>query len=243
MRWLLLSTLLVQSATAQSEADKLEAALKKFGERTYRMSEAGTEVGTVTLRSKVRKEGDRKVAVLEAEFKVKVEEMEAAMTFVECADLDGLKFLSARRSGNTPDRKLDSHVTVKEGKALLKDGDAESSHAIGKETTGDLASVWLVCAAEQKKDAAFKLDVLNLAMPGHEPGHVFACLGKETIEIGGKKVEAFKWVEKGEWKHSIKVGGKDFERNSKVENHYWVNPEGYLVRFTSGRTEATLDAK
>ena len=243
MRTLIAAILLLQAAPPQSEKDKLEAALKKFGERTYRISDLGTEVGTVTLRSRIQKEGDRNVAVLEVEFKIKVEGQEVAMTFAETAELDGLRFVSARRTGSTPDGRMETQVTVKDGKAVIKDGDDETTHAIGRDTIGDLAPFWLLCAAEQKKDATFKRDVLNLIMPGYEPGHVYTCAGPETIDVGGRKVETFKWTEKGEWKHPMKIDGKDMLMPSKVDNSYWVGAEGCLVRFTSGRTELTLVTK
>ena len=59
MRMILAALLLAQAAPAQSEADKLEAALKKFGNRTYGMFVSNAKAGQLTMKTRVETEAAR----------------------------------------------------------------------------------------------------------------------------------------------------------------------------------------
>ena len=61
----------------------------------------------------------------------------------------------------------------------------------------------------------------------------------DTIEIDGKKVEAYRWVDKREGKSVL--SGEPIPY--KVENTYWVMAEGSLVKFKSGPLEMVLESK
>jgi len=77
----------------------------------------------------------------------------------------------------------------------------------------------LLCAQEQKEGRSFKVDMFDIDMFGVQKDHAFTCSGKETIEIGGKKFDAFKWQEKWTTK-------EDYHRTRT----YWVSVDGYLLR-------------
>jgi hypothetical protein len=214
MRSLVAAVLLLAAASPQ-EPDKLEAALKKFGARTYVMSlTSGEKIGTRTLKTSVVTEEGRKIAVFEESTE---ENGKLGGTTVEKAELNGLKLVSMRitiMSGGKPDVNT---ITVEGGKAALKfTGDEDKKVDVTDKTVGDEALLRLVCAAEQKEGAELKLDVLSWPLRDIEAGRVLKCEGKKPVEIGGKKLDAFLWTEPGH----VAGGYK-----------YWVSPGGFLLRW------------
>ena len=81
------------------------------------------------------------------------------------------------------------------------------------------AMIRLLCAQEQKEGRSFQVDMFDIDMFRVQKDHAFTCSGKETIEIGGKKFDAFKWQEKWTTK-------EDYHRTRT----YWVSVDGYLLR-------------
>lgn len=235
--------LLLQAAPAQSEADKLEAALKKFGDRTYRIREGGKPTGTLTLKTRIEKAGDRKVAVLEDKYAVKMDGVDTGMTYRETASLEGLRLVSAHHKGVSPEGNVECKIVLRDGKAKLMDNGENPTIDIGPNTVGELAVLRLVCAAEQKRGTNFKADLLSLMVPAFEPGHAFRCIGPEQLQIDGKKFDVFKWEQKGEWKHKVTIEGQETTLASEVDKSYWVSPDGHLVRFRSDSMEMTIETK
>src|SRR5687767_11598527 len=135
----------LQAAPAQSEADKLEAALKKFGDRTYRIVEEGKETGTMTLKTSIERDGDKMAAVFEDRADMKIGDFQLTMTLNEKASLDGLRLISATRKGKTPDGDVDWRVSVRGGKAAMKVEDREQTIDVTARTVGELAVMRLVC--------------------------------------------------------------------------------------------------
>lgn len=215
MRMILAVLLLLTSAPAQSEADKLEAALKKFGTRTYVMSlSSGEKMGTKTLKTSVVAEKGRKIAVFE-EFTL--ENGKPSGTTVERADLNGLKLISIKITILGDGKPSLNTISVEGTKATLRfTGDEDKKVDVTDKTVGDEALLRLVCAAEQKEGAELKLDVLSWPLRQVEPGRSLKCEGQKKVEIGGKKLDAFLWTEAGH----VEGGYK-----------YWVSPDGYPLRW------------
>jgi len=234
--------ILLPAAPAQSDADKLEAALKKFGDRKYRILQDGKESGNIIMKTRIEAEGDRKVVVMDDRFFFYRPPEVQGMLRTERADLKGLGLLSATVKHSDKDSRFSA--SVKDRKVILTVEGRDQTIEAPEGIVGESALLRLVCSAEQKKGAAFKVDVLSLTSEGLEPGHAFRCLGTETVEIGGKKVDAFKWESKREWKSVKKVGDEDIVISMSAENLYWVSPDGYLLRSTgAGASEFVLDAK
>ena len=238
MRFALATLILLQAAPVQSEADKLEAALKKFGNRTYRILIEGEQVGTCSLKTRIDKEGARPVAVCEDRFSVTMGGEEVTMTTTERASLDRLRLVSSKMIGKVGGKETPVTIAVDGRKATMTFEDRTPIFDITDATVGEQAVIRLVCAAEQKEGAEFKVDVLNMTTGTFQPGHAFKCVAKEQIEIGGKKVDAFKWEQKGEW-----GDGKPPTSKTTVHNVYWVSPDGYLLRNVGRGGEIVLDAK
>jgi len=244
MRWLLLSTLLVQSAPAQSEADKLEAALKKFGDRNYRLKIAGKDWGTMTLKTRIEKECDQRRVLFEDSSVVGEVGEKSFHEIKESASIDRLRLISSRYElANKAHAEL-LIATVDRSKGKISVNGLESSIEITSSTIGEQAIYRLVCAAEQKVGNSFKVDILSLTAETLQADSSFRCIAKERIEIGGKQLEAFKWENKGSWKITKKVAGREPPLTLSVDNTYWVSPDGYLLRQTGMRgLEMVLDAK
>lgn len=244
MRILLAAVLLVQAAPAQSETDKMEAALKKIGDRTYRILLQGKEAGTCSLKTRIEKEGERSVAVFEDRYSLALEEHKIAILWTQKASLDRLRLISARHTTDLSGRKTEWVVAMEGKKAFIERGGKKETVEVSDGTIGEAAMIRLVCVAEQKEGAAFTADVISSEEHQFQPGHSFKCLGKESVDIGGKKVEAFKWENKGEWKSTRKVDGQEVPTTTTIENTFWVSPEGHLVRsMGSGGSELVLDSK
>ncbi len=225
---------------AQSPEDKLEAALKKFGERSYKVLRDGKEAGTMTLKTRIEKEGEAKVVVMEDRVELKAGEDEMHMAFTERASLKGLRLISAKRTGKVPGGTIDWWVSVAEGKASLRVDDRQQTIDITEGTIAELAIMRLICAAEQKVGASFKADVLVMVAERMDRGHEFKCVAKETLDFGGTKREAYKWEET--WEGKVTRNG--MTATSKTANTYWASPDGYPLRSIIGPgMEVVLDVK
>lgn len=240
----LLAAILLVPFQAQSEADKLEAALKKFGDRSYLLLVNGKKVGTLTLKTRIEKEGGRSVAVFEDRFAMTLEGVEMVLAVTEKASTQGLRLISAKRTTKEGGKEVDWTVSVEGTKASLQSGGRKQTLDVTEATIGEQAMVRLVCVAEQKEGVAFAVDVMSGVDDQLQRAHSFRCLGKEQVEIGGKKFDAFKWENKGEWKIVRKVGDEEVPGSTSVNNTFWVSPDGYLLRSTgAGASEFVLDAK
>ncbi|HKS17396.1 MAG TPA: hypothetical protein VJU16_08800 [Planctomycetota bacterium] len=228
MRFLLAGMILVQAAPAQSEADKLEAALKKFGNRTYQFLVEGKKVGTRTLKTAIIEETDRKVAVFEVKDTAGGKQ---TGTVVENADLRGLRLLYVKVTTSMKTKGDENTLTVEGLKATMRLPKVEPMIIdVTAKTIGEEALLRLVCAAEQKEGAVLKFDLLTWGIPQVEEGRTLKCEGKTQVEIGGKKFDAYLWT------------GKDPVLDSTYK--YWVSPEGYLLRwFESDKIEYVLESK
>jgi hypothetical protein len=200
----------------------MEAALKKVGDRSYKISMEGESVGTLTMKTRIEKKGNGKVVVFEDQMEMARGGEKMQMTMKETAALSHLRILSAQRGG----KDMDWSVSVSGNKAVLKVEGREQTVELTEGAVGESGLLRILCAAEQKEKASFKVDVLSMTSERLEKDHHFTCLGKETVEVGGKKIDAFKWEEKGEWK----ITRNGIAGTSSVDNSYWVSAEGYLVR-------------
>jgi hypothetical protein len=225
---------------AQSPEDKLEAALKKFGERNYKILKDSKENGIMTLKTRVEEEGETKVAVFEDRVEMKAGEAEISMSLIEKASLKGLRLISGKRTGKVPGGQIDWWVSVAEGKASLRVDDRQQTIDVTEGTVAELAVLRLVCAAEQKVGESFKADVLVMVAERVDRGHEFKCVAKETLEIGGAKRDAYKWEET--WEGTMTINGKT--GTSKTANTYWAGSDGYPLRAILGPgMEVVLDVK
>ena len=240
---LLAASLLLQSAPApaQSEADKLEAALKKFGDRKYRLFTMGKETGHLSMKTRIETEGDQKVAVFEDKGDVKIEDKVEGGTMTERLALVGPRILSI--TSKDAGGRNEVAISIREGKATIKKGEDTKVLNVTNSSIG-MGSVYrMVCTQEQKVGGTFKID--HLGPEGFSTGHEFRCVGREQLEIAGVKHNAFKWELKGEG--DIEMPGVENSTYS-FDNAYWVSPDGYLLRmaaFDEGKivNEMILDAK
>jgi hypothetical protein len=223
---------------AQSEADKLAAALKKFGDRSYLIMENGKKVGTYTLKTRIAVEEGRRLAVFEDRIDKHSDSSTVTLDLVEKATLNGLRLDWATRAdgGMKEDDTTidiqdgDGHVATDLGNLLLK--------KVGG-AVGERALIRLVCAQEQKVGNSFKADLLVLDPVDYQRGQEIKCVARETIDVGGKKIEAHKWEDKREGESVL--NGKPIAY--KFDNAYWVGPDGTLVKFRSGSMEMILEPK
>jgi hypothetical protein len=174
--------------------------------------------------------------VLEDEFDVELRGEKVRMSMKETALVEGLELRSGSRQGG-PAR--DWSLSVAGRTATVQVQGRTQKIELDGPVAGERSVIRAVCAAEQKEGATFKLDVLSFPAEELQKGRLFRCVGRESLERGGKKREAFRWTETWESKglrNGIPVG-------SKVENGDGVSPEGVLLRSTSlGRTELVLES-
>lgn len=222
---------------AQSERE-LVAALKKFGDQTFRIMEGGKKVGTYTLKTRIENEDGRRLAVFEDRIDKHSDSSTLTLDLTEKAALNGLLLQWATRAdgGAKEDdttidiRNGDGHVASDLGNILLK----KVAGALGER-----ALIRLVCVQKQEVGNAFKADLLVLDPVDYQRGQEIKCVAKETIEVGGKKVAAHKWEDKREGESIL--SGKPIAY--KFDNAYWVGPDGTLVKFRSGSMEMILEPK
>lgn len=240
MRLLLAAIFLLQAAPAQSEADKLEAALKRFGDRRYKILQDGQGSGSMTLRARIEKDGDGKAAVIEVGLTAMVKDFAVSLKFTEKASLDGCRLISAKMSGRDPVGDIDCAASVREATASITAKNKTHAIEVTERTVGELAPLVMACTTDQKVGASFKVDVLRMVTQRLEKGREFTCVAKETVEIAGRKFDAFKWEER--W---VQEGPKDGAPiPAKVETTYWVSPDGYVLRTLGSQgMEVVLDAK
>src|SRR5688572_22176918 len=187
MLLILLASLVLQAAPAQSEADRVEAAIKKMTDREYRMIVSGREIGTLTLKNRVETEGGRKIAVFESVIKMTHDGETKEGVLTEKAELDGLRFLSRKLAGDGQ-QKIDE---VKDGKIAVKglDGVAKTV-AVTKATISEKVVDRFICVQEQKVGATFKFDLFDFDL---QKGYELKCLERKEVELGGAKHDAFIW--------------------------------------------------
>ena len=236
MRLILLAILALQAAPAQSEADKLEAALKKFGDRKYRVTEGGKPTGTMTLKTRIEVVGDRKEVVLEDRLERKIGDAVETVTITETSNLEGLALVRADLTATTAKGEVKATASIREGDAYISGPDGILM-LIGVEGgMGILAPPRILCMKKQEVGAHFNAEVILWNTPSDNQSHEFRCVSKESIEVGGKKVEAFKWEVR--WTGDLIKGGKQ-----SSEKTYWIAPDGALLRFKTASTEMVLESK
>lgn len=237
MRLILAAALLLPVAPAQSESRKMEEALRKFGDREYRIFEKGVQVGLCNLKTRIEGEGRTRLAIFEDRIE-KAGDTPLALTYTEKATLIGFRLRWATRVDGGI-KEDDPRVSIEDGEAQI--ASAQGSITLGKadKACGERALIRLLCMAEQKVGSAVQVDLLVLDPVDFQRKQEVKCVAAETIDVGGKKVAAFKWVDKREGK-SILSGE---EVPYKFDNAYWVGADGVLLKFTSGSMEMVLDSK
>ena len=234
MRLLLAALLLLQAPPPQTEAEKLEAFLKKFGDRKYGMYVSGRKAGKLTLKSKIETEDGKSLVVFED---IRTETSAGGTvktTFTEKATPNGLRLFSSRRVTDSGGRKTVDLITVTGTKAAVRfDDEKRQELDIPEKTVGEEAVLRLVCAADQKKGEVFTVDVLSQAT-GELQSRDLKCDGDWDVEIAGKKQPALRWSERG----------REGQPGAQVKNTYWVSPAGHLLKFIGlGGVEYVLEAK
>jgi hypothetical protein len=231
MRLLIALLLLVPP---QSEADKLEESLKKFGNRTYGMFVSGRKAGKLTMKSKIETDGGKRIVVFEDVRSETSGGGTVKQTVTEKADIEGLRLLSSRRVTDSAGRKTLDLITVTGTKAGVRfDDEKRKELDVPEKTIGEQAVLRLVCAAAAERGALLQVEVLSQAT-GELESRELRCEGTVDVEIGDRKVEAVRWREKG---YEGKPGGH-------VKNTYWVSPAGHLLKYVgAGGVEYVLESK
>jgi hypothetical protein len=214
-----------------SDADRNETALKKFGEsRTYRVSHPNRR-GTRTMMTRIETVDGKKVAVLEDVFDGTIFEKEKRFSTAETASLGRFSMMSCKVHNKTGDESIEGSIEVKGSKAFVTITRGGMSITIPCDITGttvsEAAMILLLCAQEQKEGQSFKVDMFDIDKSQVEKDHAFTCSGKETIDIGGKKHDAFKWQEKWTTKPSP---GDSLQKDLDWKRTYWISVDGYLLR-------------
>jgi len=216
----------------ESDADRNEAALKKFGEsRTYRFS-SNVQKGTMTMKTRVETVKDKKVAVFEDVFDGTLFKKETRESRTETASLDRFRMMSGKIHLKSPREDTEGSIEVKGVRVVLKMAKEGRDIQVSWDTTeaavSEAAMIRLLCAQEQKEGRSFKVDMFDIhKFPPVQKDHAFTCSGRETIEIGGKKFDAFKWQEKWTTKPSP---GDSLQEDLNWERTYWVSVDGYLLK-------------
>jgi hypothetical protein len=236
MRALLSVILLLLAAPAQSERDKLEASLKKFGDRTYRIMENGKKVGMCTLKTRIATEDGRRLAIFEDRIEKQSSDANLFLDFTEMATLNGLRLDWATRADGGA-KEDDPSISIREGDGYVTSDLGNLLLRKVEGAVGERALIRLVCMQTQKVGVVLKADVLVLDPIDYQRNQELRCEAKETLDIGGKKVEAHKWEDKRSGKSVL--SGKPVPY--KFDNAYWVGPDGALVKFTSGSMEMILE--
>ncbi|HEU4339762.1 MAG TPA: hypothetical protein VFS19_06810 [Planctomycetota bacterium] len=234
MATLIASLLLLQAPPAQTETEKLEAQLKKFGNRTYAMYVSGRKAGKLTMKSKLETEDGRRIVVFED---IRLETSAGGtvkVTVTEKASVEGVRLISSRRVTDSDGRKALDLITVTGSKAAVRfDDEKRKELEIPEKTVGEQAVLRLVCSAVQEKGTFIAIDVLS-QFTGELESRELKCEGKVDIEIGDRKVEAIRWQERGQ---AGKPGGH-------VKNTYWVSSAGHLLKYVGGGgVEYVLESK
>ena len=187
---------------------------------------------TVEFRTRIEKDGDRTVVVFDDRFITKTGEKETIDSRSERASLPGLKLISMTEEAPGRPKRI---VTIQDGRAKVTRGDDRFEFDVTPSTMGILSLTRALSIREQKIGDKFTLDLVR----GQEldRGHVLECEAKETIEIGGAKVEAFRWKQTWESKDDIT------DEVIKHTQSYWISPEGFLLRLVTEYFEMTLKSK
>ena len=222
MQIILAAALLLQAAPTQAE--RIEAALKKMTDREYRMVGSEGEIGTMTFKQRIETEGGRKVAVLEFVARMTRDGKTEEGTMSVKADLDGLRFLSMKSVD--PSGKAGPALEVKDGKVEVKTlGGVAKSIDVTSTTVLEMSLLRLPGVLEQKVGSTLKVDVLDLSSMNKD--YELKCLERTTLELAGTKHDAFKWRLTGKSQLDLPSGPEVF----KVTYNFWVNPEGVLLRY------------
>ncbi|HKS17397.1 MAG TPA: hypothetical protein VJU16_08805 [Planctomycetota bacterium] len=234
MKWILGCLLLLP---APQEAAKVEAAIKKFGERTYRILEKGNAVGKCTLKSRIGEMEGITVAIFEDKIE-RTGDTPQVLDYTEKAALKGLRLRWATRE-NDGFKEDDPTVIIEEGDARVTSPEGNMTLVKVEGVRGERSLIRLLCMAEQKVGSVVQSDLLVLEPVDYQRRQEVKCVAAETIDVGGKKVATFKWVDKRKGR-SILSGqpiAYDFD------NAYWIAADGALVKFTSGSLEMVLESK
>ena len=232
MRKLLL-ILLIQAAPAQSEAEKLEAALKKFGDRTYGMYVSGRKSGLLKMKTKVETVDGRRLAIFEDSIIEPAVGGTETGKVTEKSSLEGLRLSSVRRVSVMSGSRIIDTFTIEGSKAVLRSAGEQKILDVPASTMGDLGVLRRVCAEEQKKGATFTVEVLSHAAQELQTRDL-RCDGDVDVEIAGKKQPAMRWSERG----------REGQPGANVKNMYWVSAAGYLLKYVGpGGVEYLLESK
>ncbi|HKS17395.1 MAG TPA: hypothetical protein VJU16_08795 [Planctomycetota bacterium] len=231
MRMLLAALLLLPPA--QSEADKLEAALKKFGNRTYGMYVSGKKAGLLKLKTKIETEGGRRLAIFEDSMTEPATGGTVTGIVTEKASLDGLRLSTLRWVSILDGRRSIDSVTVEGSKAVVIREGEKKTLTVPEKTMGESGLLRQICAVEQKKGEILNVEILNHVMQELESREL-KCDGEVDIEIAGKKQVAFRWREQ------LQEG----KSGANVRNTYWVSAAGHLLKYIGlGGVEYVLESK
>jgi hypothetical protein len=233
MRVIVASVLLLQAASAQSEADKLEAALKKFGDRTYGMYVSGKKAGLLKMKTSFETENGRRIAVFEDSMIEPATGGKVTGTVTEKASLDRLRVSSLRWVTLQDGRKTVDTISVEGSKATVRSEGARKTLDVPDGTMGELGLLRRLCAKEQAKGASFTVDILSHATQDLQSREL-KCDGDVEIEIAGKKQACFRWSEQTQ----------EGKPGAQVKNTYWVSPAGHLLKYIGlGGVEYVLESK
>jgi hypothetical protein len=240
----LAAVLLIQAAPAPSDADKTEAALKRFGDRTYRILLNGKRGGTLALKTRIERDKGQPTAVFDDDFDFVLEGTRSRLVTSERASLDRLRLLSNTITEVDGDKQDRFSITVDKETAHLKGLTGRKTEIKVPDTLmGQMSVLRRMCISEQKEGVSFPVALINARHERLQIGHVIRCLGKQKVDHDGKKIDAWKWEEKGDVKFSTGTGDPGYSIDLKVDNTYWVGPDGTLLRFTWGELELILDVK
>ena len=199
------------------DAEKIKAALKTVGERTYKLTDE-KHGGSLVLKTTVEKDA----AILDDVLTLQEGEAKATMAFKQTCAIDACLNPTAVE-GKITDGKENRTVSVvvKDGTAKVKLVDGaevtERSETLGDKAITHFALFRVVCILEAKKDATVKFNLVDVEAFLVRKDSTLTCNGKDKTDVGGKAVECDQWT--------LKEEGRD------RDSIFWVSG-GVVVKAT-----------
>ncbi len=209
-----LSLILTTLSLLSQDTEALKASLGRMGDHSYRFIVDGREIGTLTMKTSVRKTGDRDAAIFDDAMFLDMNGKRADIVMKQTSSLDAL-FIPQSVESKSTEQALNFSATLKDGSLRITQAGVEREEKVGERAT-TMTSVWrAICVAKQERGTKLEFDWLKGQKLRVVKGNAATCNGPDRIVIDNQEYEATKWT------HSCE-GAPD--------TSLWVSKDGYLLR-------------
>ena len=197
-------------------ADRLEVRqaapglAKGWGDRWYSVFQESLHVGWVEL--KMEEKDGKLLLTGEIRAQMAKETVFQVKSTLRCEPDEYLTASSISLDLATPENTVAATAQLKEGRLVVKAGGNVTAHKVRPNTVVDLAVFPLVTILPRTE--GYEIDVLELIKPKLPEAAVLKFDREESIEFGGRKVKARRFM--------LASDGK--------ERFYWVDATGRLLR-------------